>query len=75
MGVAIVTHDPPAPPARKRTTFPIPPSAPKKACRSCGADVVWITTTLGRKMPVDPGTGESHFATCPQADKWRKERK
>jgi hypothetical protein len=74
MGVAIVTHDPPAT-TRRSVTFPIPPSAPKKPCRSCGADVVWITTDRGRKMPVDPGTGESHFATCPQADQWRKERK
>lgn len=76
-------------------------------CRSCGADIIWIITKTGRKMPCnaepiffdlanmnDEGTkvfvkdngtiaigienpeGQevgyiSHFATCPEADKWR----
>ena len=76
-------------------------------CRSCGADIIWIITKTGRKMPCnaepiffdladmkgegvktfvkDDGTiaigienpeGQevgyiSHFATCPEADKWR----
>ncbi len=53
-------------------------------CRSCGAEVVWIYGAT-RRMICDPkvitivtDTGEilkgriSHFATCPDADKWRK---
>lgn len=80
------------------------------ACRSCEAEVLWVRTERGRRMPLDPvpvdlrthsGTGlfvlrdehspegplalavggsefplerhyTSHFATCPQAEEWRK---
>lgn len=55
------------------------------ACRSCGAQVVWMENPkTGKKMPVNAETVEkgdehldlghqtSHFATCPQADKWRR---
>ena len=24
-----------------------------KTCRSCGADIYWVTTTQGNRMPVD----------------------
>lgn len=53
-------------------------------CRSCGAKIIWIATKTGKKMPVnwdqeietetefDPERMESHFATCKQADEWRK---
>ena len=54
-------------------------------CRSCGALIVWLTTSTGKLMPVDaasvkPGTQMfsaeaghvSHFATCPNAAKHRK---
>ena len=53
-------------------------------CRSCGAPVVWIYGTTKRTI-CDPkvltvvlDNGEvvkgriSHFATCPDADKWRR---
>lgn len=40
-------------------------------CRSCGAEVLWCLTASRRKAPVDR-SGTSHFATCPQADSWRK---
>lgn len=77
-------------------------------CKSCGANIEWVTTENGKKIPVnincipaveDP-TGNingvtydgkvikcravmagtegsikvriSHFATCPQANQWRK---
>lgn len=41
-------------------------------CRSCGAFVRWAThETTGKRMPIDPD-GVSHFATCPDADRWRK---
>ncbi len=57
-------------------------------CKSCGAPIYWVFTTLGRKMPIDrekrrmvvqgPNGWEvrvayrSHFATCPNADEHRK---
>jgi hypothetical protein len=46
-------------------------------CRSCGAKVEWVETANGKKMPMDlepdaEGNRISHFATCPQANDWRK---
>ncbi len=57
-------------------------------CKSCGAFIIWLTTKGGKSMPVDydtfntgdprvftPDLGhQSHFATCPNADKHRKKR-
>lgn len=78
-------------------------------CRSCGAEIIWIKTFSGKRMPVDAekipfyaGEGEelfvtaggavvhgtragaedehtytgyiSHFATCPDAERFRKRR-
>jgi hypothetical protein len=55
-------------------------------CRSCRAQIIWFTTAAGKKMPVDADTVEpkddeldlerhvSHFATCNDAEKWRKPR-
>ena len=58
------------------------------ACKSCGAAIVWVKTKGGKNMPVDADTfkagdpsvfmpeigHQSHFATCPNADKHRKPR-
>lgn len=53
-------------------------------CRSCGAPLRWLLTPKGKRMPTDATTVEpgethfdhrkhkSHFATCGQADMWRK---
>ncbi len=46
-------------------------------CRSCGAEILWVQTPNGKKMPVDPSEDEqarhvSHFATCPDHAKWRR---
>jgi len=57
-------------------------------CRSCQAPMVWLKTRSGKKCPVDlssmeqainkdkiifdPQTMISHFATCPDAEKYRK---
>jgi hypothetical protein len=52
-------------------------------CKSCNAEIVWLKSGTGRNVPVDAETyhGEdgfdhklhrSHFATCPDADKFRK---
>lgn len=40
-------------------------------CRSCGATVYWRVTSAGKRAPYNPD-GISHFATCPQAQTWRK---
>jgi hypothetical protein len=54
-------------------TFPIPPGTPPRECRSCRAEIFWILTAAGKRMPVNPD-GVSHFATCPNADQHRKGR-
>lgn len=41
------------------------------SCRSCRAQILWCETPTGKRAPVDP-SGESHFATCPQAKDWRR---
>lgn len=56
-------------------------------CTSCKAPIVWVRTANGRSMPCDPevlavvtDTGEiargrqSHFASCPNADRHRRPR-
>lgn len=41
------------------------------ACRACGASIRFESTASGKLMPVD-ADGTSHFATCPQAERFRK---
>lgn len=45
-------------------------------CRGCGALIEWWTTTAGKPIPMnvtdDPGKVTTHFATCPKADRFRK---
>ena len=56
-----------------------------ETCRSCGADVIWLTTSGGTRLIVDaetvwpgdqrftPKVGHrAHWATCPQAKAWRQ---
>ncbi len=57
-------------PERKQLTFAIPKDAQPTECRSCKALIYWIKPK-DKPMPVNPD-GVSHFATCPQAGKWRK---
>jgi len=41
-------------------------------CRSCRAVVLWVESrSTGKRAPINPD-GISHFATCPDAAKWRK---
>lgn len=56
-------------PEQKHTGFDIPAGTAKKSCSSCGADIYWIITEAGKKMPVDPD-GVSHFATCEHSKMW-----
>jgi len=53
--------------------FDIPAGTQQSKCRSkdCGAIIYWIKTEGGKAMPVDPD-GTSHFATCPDAERFRK---
>lgn len=56
-------------------------------CKSCGADVIWIQSETKRyicnprilTLITDSGDvvrgRESHFSTCPDADKWRKNKR
>jgi len=53
-------------------------------CRSCRARIIFLPTSAGRVMPVDADTVDeedevyeqgkhvSHFATCPEANKFRR---
>jgi len=54
-------------------------------CKGCGAEIEWIETTEGKRMPVNPEkvvvvtqdgkvvTGQvPHWATCPRAADFRK---
>ena len=56
---------------RKEVKFDIPPGTNKDICKGCSAWIYWIRTNRGSMMPVDPD-GTSHFATCPNAQRFRK---
>jgi hypothetical protein len=49
-----------------------------RACRSCGRPIYWGVTATGKRCPYDVvdgvATTVSHFATCPDANSWRKSR-
>lgn len=48
------------------------PTAEPTRCRSCKASILWVETVKrGRPAPINRD-GTSHFATCPQADGWRR---
>lgn len=56
----------------------------EQVCRSCRAPLVFLKTETGKLIPVDKKTVDaadeyfdrdrhvSHFATCPDAKRWRK---
>lgn len=70
--------------------FTVPPGTKASQCRSCRATIYWIELPSGKRMPVDcdvdggqkpdassltpDGTGVSHFATCPDAARFRRPR-
>jgi len=67
--------------------FTIPKGTRQAQCRSCLAEIYWITTPRGKKMPVsvdadgaycptntDDGAGPSHFVDCPNRDQYRSAR-
>lgn len=59
---------------KNQIRFEIPRGTKPAKCRSCGEFIYWITTVSYKKMPVNKD-GISHFATCPFADKHRKQRR
>lgn len=40
-------------------------------CRSCSATIIWRIAKRGKRMPYNED-GTSHFATCPDAEQWRR---
>jgi len=59
---------------RKKIAFEIPPGIPPTSCKTCGARMYFIKVGVPpsvRMMPVNED-GQSHFATCPDAEKFRK---
>ncbi len=55
-------------------------------CRSCGEAIVFVPTKSGKMMPVNADTYDNsnlfdikkhiaHFATCPDAQKFRREKR
>lgn len=57
----------------KKIVFDVPADARQSYCKACGKNIRWIKTVNGKWMPVN-WDGESHFATCPGADDFRKEK-
>lgn len=40
-------------------------------CRSCDQAIAWCLTSHDKRAPIDRD-GTNHFATCPDADAWRR---
>lgn len=58
-------------PVRWRIPLEWRPGDHVSRCRSCDARIVWCVTPRGKRAPVNPDA-TSHFASCPDADRWRK---
>jgi len=56
------------------TTFQIPEGTQPKKCNGCAAQIYWVKTEKGKFMPCDED-GTPHWATCPNAKKFKKEKK
>jgi hypothetical protein len=41
-------------------------------CRGCKAPIHWWATPAKKNMPLDPGTLEPHWATCPERERFKK---
>lgn len=40
-------------------------------CSGCNAEIAWYETPRGKMMPLDEGTLEPHWSTCPKAEQFR----
>jgi hypothetical protein len=43
----------------------------KAKCKGCQADIEWWNTPKGKFIPLDAGTLEPHWGTCPEAKSFR----
>ncbi len=75
-----LSHQTPAS-APRSGEYPLPVESSSEACRSCGAAVVWATTTNGRAIPLSVATIQwrdgqrwalAHFSDCPEGKDWRR---
>jgi len=41
-------------------------------CRACGEELAWYRTPAGKRMPLEEGTLEPHWAKCSDPDRFRK---
>jgi hypothetical protein len=41
---------------------------------TCGASIAWYRTPKGKRIPLDEGTLEPHWGSCPDADKFREKK-
>lgn len=41
-------------------------------CRACGQEIAWYRTPAGKRMPLEEGTLEPHWAKCPNAKDFRR---
>lgn len=46
--------------------------ANKGTCRGCKAEIEWWDTPKNKMIPLDPGTLEPHWGTCPKRDDFKK---
>ena len=46
----------------------------KAKCKACGKEIEWFLTPKQKHIPLDAGTLEPHWGTCPEASKFRKGR-
>jgi len=60
-------------PAAKEIKYPVPAGTRKVVCKgeSCGREIYWVETDNGWRMPVD-ADGTPHWATCPDALRFKK---
>jgi hypothetical protein len=52
----------------------IPTGTRPSTCRGCQATIYWLVTEKGKRMPVDPD-GTPHWATCPNAQEFRRRKR
>ncbi len=47
----------------------------QSVCRGpkCGRMIEWWLTPRGKYLPLDPGTCQPHWTTCPDSESFRKE--
>lgn len=64
--------------------FILPAGAQRARCRSCQAEIAYIITARGQRMPLDVAKSEerdgqtwalTHFATCPEGKAWSQKGK